>query len=89
MAISSQKKTKDMKLLACLTRAHTLGSGSNKGEAVHPKALQCLLLIRQPRVKQTMKYSGMRVIFWLDSSFVLINDLGNLTIELLEPIFYL
>ena len=34
-----------------------------------------------------MKYSGMGVVFWLDPSFMLINDLGNLSIELLVPIF--
>ena len=32
-----------------------------------------------------MKYSGMGAVFWLDSSFMLINDLGNLGIELLVP----
>ena len=34
-----------------------------------------------------MKYSGMGAVFWLDSHFMLINDLGNLSIELLVPIF--
>ena len=39
MAVYNQKKTEDVKLLRCLTGAHSLGSGSNKREAIHSKAI--------------------------------------------------